>query len=295
MKKKLLAIAVSSMLLPALLEAQVVVRDLGHWIPDLESEVAPPEIPEKIDGRADFFVIPYFEVDTTNPAGGTTTLIAVRNSDDEERTVSMQYRNPDGTEMLTDEITLAPKRIRTFNLRDLGLPAEMDGFSRGYARVIDSEAIVNVFPQEILTVDYFLVDDENNFATGERAINLTSADGYFDLCQSFEARFANAGAFDGTRVVFYASAPQGDDPATDSPTVLVNAFDEAGNAAMSTVAIYSANVSFVLDATQLSGTFDFGALEIVFNNTVGHVGTITQALERFSVGFNGACTTRPDP
>lgn len=269
--------------------AEVVIHKLDHFIPDLRSAVGLPVVEPKLDSPGELFVIPYFEVDTANPTSGNTTLIAIRNTTNGTRSVQIEYRFPNSNLMLSENIDLTAKRVHTANLRDLGLIPQGDGFVRGYVRVLDTGAVLDPTLVPTLTVDYYLVDDANNFAFGERAINLTADDPLNDLCQGFETRFARGGAFDTTELIIFVTNPQGGDPTTDPPTLLVNAYNEAGTAAGFTFSVYTNQNSFKVDVGDLTN-FSFGALEIMLNNTEGHITAETRALGKFSGGFNAACT-----
>ena len=249
-------------------------------VADICSLVRPPA-PRKIDKAADWLVLPRFRVDTTN-VNGLNTLFAVRNVTDGTRELSIRY-NSDGGGSVADFVTLGPKEVKSVNLRDVsGLATDTAGIAAGYVHIIDSEAI-SIFPASVIQGDYFLVDPENNFASGDRLLNYTNFDAFIDMCSKYEIRFFNGGAFAGGAevTIFIETLQAGHDFA-------YSVYTESGTLARTGTVVMSNN-STHFPAGFLAGTTEFGVIEIVFNGTYGHVSSVFSAQGRFSVGLNGSC------
>lgn len=226
---------------------------------------------EKVDPPANDFFVPYFAVDTT-ASSGTTTLFGVRNPAGDGRQLLVLYAAPDGTELDQEQVVLSPGATFTRNLRDLGLPADPDGFARGWVRISADGPIVG---------DYLQVDLGNDFATGDRLV------AFDDFCTEQEIRFLDVGS--GTVLHVMLNAPQGTNVQADPASVVVRPIDEAGNA-LPAAAIYTDAFSFSLEAEAITAA-KFGTFVLDFTNSNGGVvfGEYS-AGGRFSVGMNGACT-----
>lgn len=229
----------------------------------------------KVDQPSDLFAVPFYLVDTTRP-GGTTTLYAVRNVTDRFIQLEVEYFRADGSLIRREAAELGPRQTLTVNLRDVpGLPVDPDGFARGFVRitVVQAPAIDN------LTGDFFQVDVDGNFATGDRLITVA------DLCEVSEVRTLDFGS--GTRLRIFVNEPQGADPETDLPSFTVTAVDEGGNASPPQE-IFTDQVVVERDAVDFTGEA-FGTLVFRFTAGGGYVYAEYSAGGRFSVGLNSAC------
>lgn len=260
------------------LDAEVVVRaaapDAVRPLPGRAGPADPPV--GKRDLPQTTLIVPFYEVDTTSP-GGTTTLFAVRNTEAARVDVEIRYQAPDGTPLHLEVETLDLRETLTRNLRDVaGLPVDPDGFTRGFVVVVQT----SVTTRSLLVGDYFQVDVDDAFATGER---MMSPD---DLCRLAEVRALDFGS--GTELHFLLEAPQGSDPVNDPASVQVQVFDEGGVERPPPLLIYSDEFSFELSASDLSG-LAFGTLVFEFAGGGGHVYAEYSADGLFSVGLDGAC------
>lgn len=244
---------------------------------------APTEAEARVADSASFaFMLPYYEVDTTR--SGVTTLWAVRNTSTSVlASMAVTYTDRSLTPVREEVVSISPGETLTVNLRDLGLPAEPDGFARGTVWFESSEPV--------LAADAFQVDPEENFATGDL---LVSTDGDY-LCDLWSTRFAVGGPFSGgTDLRLYVETPLGDDPQTDDPSVRFEVFDEQGNV-LGTVDYWTATNVVEIPATdvvlEVSDTTAFGAFEVLLRAGTGGgiVTTEYRAEGRYSIGLGGTC------
>ncbi len=128
--------------------------------------------------------------------------------------------------------------------------------------------------------DYFRVDPLNKFATGDRLLPTESS-----LCNTWHVRFLSGGAFDGgTRLRFLVPEFEG-----HSWRVTARVFDEQG-LERTTTAIESTKQSHQISVDSLNLGLSYGAIEWTFANGVrGHLSTVIEALDKFSVGFEAEC------
>ncbi len=266
-----------TLLSPTALSAEVVIRPHDRAAaaqPHRSPGDEPGSAAGKIDEPAVGLYVPFYEVDTTDPAG-TTTLFAVRNRTSDPIVLDVYYRAPDGTTLRHDVETLAGSATLSRNVRDVGgLPADPDGFTRGYVYVRTQT------DEPDLEGDYLQVDVGNDFATGERMIRRA------DLCGSAEIRFLDFGA--GTELRFFIANPQGADPMTDPSTMTVRVFDESGKL-IDGGDVLTDQKSLELAASDFT-TASFGTLLLSFHeDSAGAVYADYSAGGRFSVGLNGGC------
>jgi hypothetical protein len=229
----------------------------------------------KLDAPADLYAVPFFLVDTEAP-GGTTTLYAVRNITGASVDLEVEYFTQGGALQRTDPVTLEAGVTLTVNVRDVtGLAVDPDGFARGWIRI----AVVRAPAVDNLTGDFFQVDVDGNFATGDRLIGVS------DLCTRQEIRALDFGA--GTALRVFVNEPQGGDPESDPPSFTVTALDETG-AAFAPREIFTDQVVLEMDASDLTDQA-FGTLILEFTAGGGSVYAEYSAGGRFSVGLNAAC------
>jgi len=279
MRATLITALLLALAVPTTLRAEVVLRR------DDSTAVAPPirrpaeaaaSLVEKIDEPQEILLVPFFEVDTTDPAG-TTTLFAVRNIFSQPVDIEIRYQGMDATPLGQEVRTLAGRQTLTRNLRDVaGLPADPDGFARGFIVVLQTSRTGS----GLLVGDYFQVDVGNAFATGQRMASLD------ELCNLTEARFADFGS--GTELRLLINAPQGSDPVFDPPSVEVTPILEDGTLLPKTKIFTN---DFAIEVTASAFTVaPFGTLLFDFTNSGGGlVYAEYSAQGQFSVGLNGAC------
>jgi hypothetical protein len=229
-------------------------------------------------------LLPFFEVDRTSPAG-TTTLFAARNLTADTVSADVEYFTVNGTSQATDTFTLAPFDTRTVNLRDLaGLAADGDGFARGFVEI---SAPGNPDMTPVLAGDFFQVDVDDNFATGEQLVRRT------ELCDHASVRFLDfplPGS--GTRLTVWLTNPRGGG-AGDPPSFTVRVRDEDGIQVGGVISMKTDDHALVVPTT-LFAPIDFGSLEFDFTNSGGgFVYAESSAEDRFSVGVASQCHQLP--
>lgn len=236
----------------------------------------------KADEPSSILLVPFFEVDTTDP-NGTTTLFAIRNVTTSDLNVTIAYLDLSSALRHDESIVLAARQTRTVNIRDVvsaeGLPADPDGFARGSIIVVAATVATN----PVMVGDFFQVDVAGNFATGERMVS------GFDLCLLAETRFLDFGS--GTDLRILINSPQGDDAMVDPPSFSVSAIDENGVQSAS-VPFHTDQASIKLSAADFTA-LTFGTLVFDFSNSDGGVIFSEYSAEgRFSVGLTSACLVR---
>ena len=242
----------------------------------------------KIEAPSTFYIVPHFLVDTLDP-GGDTTLLAIRNEHSAVQNVTVQYLPTDSlTPLATQARMLDPKEVWTVNLRDAlsGQAADVDGFIRGWARVLSSDP---------MSVDYFQATPSDAFAFGELPIDI-DAD---EFCEIYKVRFLLGGGFSGgTVITFMLDLPSGGNPTIDPPSVTGTVYDESGNM-VNNFSIWTDDFSFQLNASTLVDTgTNFGSMDIRFENVDdgfagGGASVSHDASGIFSVGLKGFCLDAP--
>lgn len=255
-------------------------------LPAIPAAVSAP--PAKTDGPAAAFLVPYYAVDTTDPAG-LSTLFAVRNESTSSVEITVSYfgtnRPRNQPAQRVETITLAPKRVQSFNIRQTpNLLVDPDGIARGYV-VIEA-------PTAVIQGDYFQLDQQGNFATGDRLVNLDPNSPNAELCRRMTFRFFNGGAFNGgTRFTIWVDT--GAAPDVEEPIAFYTVYNEAGNEIFFNE-LRSNELAFEVLASELTtgpgvGTTNFGAIEFELNGFLGHVAGTLTASNRYSVGFKAVC------
>ncbi len=264
--------------LPASLPAEVVLRhsDPKATAPPIRRRAGAASLVEKVDEPQEALIVPFYEVDTTDPAG-TTTLFAVRNTFSQPVDIQVRYQAPDGTPLHQNAMTLAGRATLTRNVRDVaGLPADPDGFARGFIVILQTSRP----GAGLLVGDYLQVDVGNAFATGQRMASLD------ELCDLTEVRFVDFGA--GTELRLLINTPQGSDPVFDPPSVVVTPILEDGTL-LPTTKIYTNDFAIVVSASDFTGAA-FGTFIFDFQKSGGGLVYAEYSAEgRYSVGLNGAC------
>lgn len=278
----LTAVILSLVLAPAL-AAEVLVRphepaEDGWAIRSSAAPVGPPAA--KVNRPADSLFVPFFEVDTGDPAG-TTTLFAVRNISSDGVSLEIRYMSGTGQLLRTELAGLDAQETFTRNVRDVaGLPDDFLGRARGFIEVrLLSADDGSSTPH--LVGDYLQVDVGDAFATGERMVTDD------DFCEEQELRFLDFGA--GTELRFLIRNPRGDDDGSDPPSVTVRTYAEDGTL-LDERDLFTDAQAFELGAGVFT-TESFGTLVFDFANSDGGVVYGEYSADgQFSVGLNGACT-----
>lgn len=279
MRTALITALLLALAVPTTLTAEVVLRRSGpaaSAAPVRQPADGSASLAEKVDEPQQALVVPFFEVDASDPSG-TTTLFAVRNVFSQPVDIEIRYQAPDGTALRQDLETLAGRATLTRNLRDVpGLPVDPDGFSRGFIIVLQTSR--NGSP--LLVGDYFQIDVGNAFATGQRMASLD------DLCLLTEARFADFGVPSELRLVI--GTPQGSNPIFDPPSVEVTPILEDGTLLPKT-RVFTDEFAIKVSSADFTAA-PFGTLVFdFFNSGGGLVYAEYSAQGQFSVGLNGAC------
>lgn len=227
-------------------------------------------------------LVPYFEVDMSDP-GGATTLFSVRNETIQAVDVRVSVFAPDSPQapFHTEVTSLGAKQLRSIDVRTL--LAGQTGVVRGYVLIETTGGAA------VIQGEYFQIEPRENFANGSRLVNVDPQSQDNDLCSVFSIRFLNGGPFSGGTVfTFWLDldvAPQG----TDAVSYAV--YSEAGQLIFFTN-LPANEVVFQATAAELTALnpTSFGVIEIQFNDGVrGHVDAVMKALGRYSVGFEAVC------
>jgi hypothetical protein len=299
MIRRAAAVCASSVLFLVLLAgapagaADGVVLQLGESPPENSASVTGggSVVPRFSDRSRDQFMVPMFKINRTS-ATAETTLIAVRNVSGQAHDVVISYfvDHVFSAPVLPDHVetfSLAAEATRTINLRDrpqLTGGQGNDAIIRGWVLVEHGDAGTG----DVLSADYFRVDDAQNFATGERMVDVDAS----YTCTVWDLRYVAGGAFSGgTRLEVFIDTPLG----FATPSFAVNFFDEPGNplgtvTVSTTLQVVELNVAQLLDLLPGSPS-PFGAMEIFFQpgTNGGLVRASYRAQGQFSVGLDGTC------
>lgn len=229
-------------------------------------------------------IVPFFLVDRVNPFG-TTTLFAVRNLTSSPVSGSIEYFTQSGSSQRLDDLDLDPYDTETVNVRDIpGLATSMDGFDRGYVEITTGG---NPDMTPVLAGDYFQVDVDDNFATGDKVARMVT------LCTDATIRFLRfALPGSGTRLTVWIANPRGTGSG-DPVSFTVQAYDEDGNPSGGPINVKTSLHAMEFDASTFT-VLGFGHLRFDFSNSAG--GTVyaeASTQGRFSVGVSSQCDDLP--
>lgn len=237
-------------------------------------------------GASARLLVPFFEVDLTSGAGATT-FFSVRNEISQSVDIQISLFAPDSPQspFHTEVLTLAPKQIRTVDVRSRpNLIADGDGIARGYV------VIETVKEEAVIQGDYFQITPNEAFANGSRLVNIDSNSADNDLCSVFTIRFLNGGGFSGgTEFTLWLDldvAPQ------DAKVLSYVVYSESGELIFFTDLTMN-QVSLRTTANDLTSLIptNFGAIEFQFNDGVrGHISAVMKALGLYSVGLEASCS-----
>ena len=243
-------------------------------------------VPAKAGTFGSKLLLPLYIVDTTSSTG-PTTFYAIRNESTETVDVEIKYyeTNQPQTPQRLDTLSLGGKAIDTIDVRSVAnLAVDPDGFARGY---IVFEAEDGEAP---LSGDYFQINNAENFASGNRLVNIDPTSRGYDLCTRFSMRFLDSVlAFDSGTVYsvwFEATEPH------SGIAFAYSVYNLAGGDSLLDFVHNRAAVAFEVPASILRVDVEdeFGAIEFEFPiGTVGHISAVLSALGRLSVGFEATC------
>lgn len=267
------------------------VEDLSTYAVPRSAHTAPTQsmmaTSARSNGTSDVLLVPYFETDLDDPQG-VSTLFAVRNESDRPLTVRILYLTRVGAEaQAQEEITIAPRAVRTVNLRDVaGLQPEADGIARGLVvlGVVGADSI-----SDLLSGDFFVVDPRTDFATGQTLLNTSLDDPGNELCAEWGTRFFNGGSFSGRSDFRFVVDVPGGSAEFDPPTAIGTIYNEAGTAVRS-FELRTDLHSFSLASADLApANIAAGSLTVRFPETEGAILVEHRGFERLSVAFKSAC------
>ena len=247
-------------------------------------------LPRFSDGPRDAFMVPMFKIDRRSIAA-ETTLIAVRNHTTSPHDVRISYFvdrifDPGADPDLVQNFSLTPNEIRTVNLRDLPEltgGAGGDAVIRGWLMVEHADGA-----GDALTADWFRADDAENFAGGDRMVDIDTS----YTCTRWDFRYLVGGLFTGgTRLDVFIDTPLG----FGTPSFTITFFNEAG-ATQGTVTVSTNRQVVELDVADLldllaGSPSPFGGMEITFlaGTNGGLVMGTYRASGRLSVSMDGTC------
>ena len=221
-------------------------------------------------------IVPGFEVQVDSPTG-PTTFFAVRNTSDQATTANFSFYSrigPLDEPLRTDVHTLGPQQTKTVNVAsDLTGLEITDGFATGLILITEdgNPAAPN------LEGDFFRLDTDNAFATGDRLIRPT------DLCLNQEIRFVDFGS--GSQFRILLDQPQGD----SLPSFTYSAYMENGDLIVQDEVFTSDHLT-TIDVADLGIAPAFGTVVFDFANSEGgFVSAKYSAFGLFSVELNSAC------
>ena len=250
------------------------------------------QTPVKTGRVATKVLLPLFLVDTTDP-DGPSTFFAVRNESNSTVEVKVFYYaaetpydpvTPGPTLIPPETLTIAAKAIHADNVRTKNLLPESDGFARGYV------IFETVGGEGAIQGDYFQINGREDFASGQRLINIDPESSGNELCRRFSMRFIESPLLFDSGTVFTVwlqpALPFG------GIAFAYSAFGTAGGASILDLTLPSAKFAFQITAGDLLFGVDegFGAIEFEFPaDSVGHISGIMSAFARLSVGFEATC------
>ena len=260
---------------------------LSTLAPAAVSAAAPDGGPAvKRAGTSARLLVPFFEVDMSNPFGAST-FFSVRNEILQPVDVLITYYATDRPQspLHFDPVTLPPKKLQPVDIRSIpNLLVDDDGLARGYV------IIETVSGEAVIQGEYFQITPDESFATGSRLVDIDPQSADNDLCSVFTIRFLNGGGFDGGTVfTFWLDldvAPQ------DTPVLSYEVYNEAGERRFFVANVPANQVAFRRPASELVSIIptNFGAVEIqLVDGIQGHVSATMSALGRYSVGLEAVC------
>jgi len=269
-------------------------------------------------------LLPYFEVDLSQP-GGRTTLFAIGNAAADAVTVKASVTSNWGIEMFTSSFELEAGEVRTVNLRDwlqngklperklaagtlahvqaalTGQPSPRDDMYYGtqpdpLATDLAVGAVtlrVTSNPRlDALWGDYFWVLPGEDSAEGELLVNIDRSMACRGLCTSHRLRFLEGGGFDGgTKLLIWS--PRVGQPSPNANTLTTGTLFSASAYHTEPGAQFDERELDLLpvqmlDVRDLLLAEDFGWLDLVTDDEV-YVGVRYSASQRYSVAIQSWC------
>ena len=221
-------------------------------------------------------IVPGFEVQVDSPSG-PTTFFAVRNTSDQPTTTSFSFYSrfgPLDEPLRTDVYTLGPQETKTVNVAsDLTGLEVTDGSATGLILIAEdgNPSAPN------LEGDFFRLDADNAFATGDRLVRPT------DLCLNQEIRFVDFGS--GSQFRILLDQPRG----PNLPSFTYHAYMENGDLIVQDELFTSDHLT-TIDVVDLGIAPAFGTVIFDFSNSGGgFVSAKYSAFGLFSVELSSAC------
>ena len=269
---------------------EIAAREASAETPSVRSDEDLRHVTRALDNSSSRLLLPYYRVDRTR-SDGETTLLAIRNPSPSLVRVEVEFFGLASNLLAERAYDLDPREIRTLNLRDLpALQGGAGGIARGY--VIVSQLPRRGSPSVGVSGDYFRIDPGENFATGDRMIDMTET----YLCDAWDFRYLEGGGFSGgtTLELLVAEAPGTGDSAPVAATISL--YDEAGDlqamAELKTSArVFEVDVTEILFPRRGRNQTGFGAAVIVFSEASGGglVAGRYSADGRYSISIPGSC------
>lgn len=236
-----------------------------------------PRVASGSDSVSDALMLPHFEA-----APGVSTLYSVRNEVGRPLRVRALYLDPYGAELAREEFDLAPRATWTRNLRDV---AGVGPDARGMA-------ILGALGDrgELLSGDYFLIDQREGRSTGGALINISQDDPGNEMCGEWGARLIGGdNGFGGrTRLRLVADWPAGG-AAYDPPTAVGTVYGEDG-APLRSFEVRTNAHAFELDAADLLPPgVAFGSLELRFLGAPGAALVEHSGGDGLSIALKASC------
>lgn len=246
----------------------------------------------KTDTPGNELLLPFYLVENGNP-NGTTTLFAVRNESSEAIDIKIEYFLIDRPQIPQDlpsantDVTLAPKQVKTVNVRDVPVLVDEDGFARGFVKIRGLTA------NRFLQGDYFQVTPGQGFATGDRLLNIDPTSSDNDLCNRVTSRYLNGGPFGGGST-FYIWLRSDTPPSPEDAILSYSVYNEAGEPFVEGIPLPIDTVALTRTAANLLKIGPligppFGVIEFDFGPTEGYVTVVMSASGLYSVGVEAVC------
>ncbi len=254
--------------------------------PPSGTQLAPPvsAITQRTNLPSSFYVIPWFTVDLDDP-GATTTLFAIRNEQEADNEVTVEYYDPSFGSLGDEFVVLGGMQVLTRNVRDAGLAES--GVVSGFIRILADAPV---------TVDTFQITPSEAFASGGVPVDVSGG----GLCTSWRSRFLLGGGFSGgTVLTLLFNQPLG----PGEPSLRGTAYNEAGNE-INTFSITTDEFAIQVPASDLVLPGNpFGSLTLEFlapeeEGAIVNTGAVQanyDALGLFSVAIEGHCLDEVGP
>lgn len=227
-------------------------------------------------------LLPFFEVDPGSTSG-MTTFFSVRNGSDERVNVRYRYFSRLGRLEHTEIRFLGPQATRVVDVRSV-LDSQGSTTETGFVDISILDNFGNpIADTGVLSGDYFRLDFDGNFASGDLLVNTNRTNSPRQLCNSWTVRFFNGGVFGGgTNFFFYL--PEG---ALGLDGVVYSQDGDVGNS----LEIETTRRVIQRNSSELDLGEEFGHVVWTFKDGVlGNISAAYDASGRFSVGTQAVCS-----